>query len=117
MHQKPRRALFTPLGTQDGPLLSELMVERTTLVDYQRPFEQVVVDDVWTRPDGRAMLERKWTGRTIFQVKTDLSTQINAIFTNRERTVRHVDNLTRSRTVQTGKGNGPSDKQTAVAPR
>ena len=42
VHQKPRRALFTPMGTQDGPLLCDLLVGRTTLVDYEYPKEQVV---------------------------------------------------------------------------
>ena len=62
--------MFTPLGTQDGPLLCDLLVGRTTLVDYEHPFEQVVINDVWVSSDGQALLERHWIGRIIFQVKT-----------------------------------------------
>ena len=82
--------MFTPVGTPDGPVLCDLLVSRTTLVDYEHPHEQVVVNDVWASADGKALLDRRWTGRTIFQVKTSLPIQIDTMVRDVPRTVETI---------------------------
>ena len=76
--------MFTPLGTFDGPLLCDLCIQRTTIVTYQEPTEFLVINDVWTSNNGKALLDRTWTGRTMFQVKTHLPTQIDSMTRNPE---------------------------------
>ena len=68
-HRRPRRSMFTPLGTRTGPLMCDVSVTRTTLIHYidtVKPDE--IVSDTWVGPEGRRLMNHKWVGRTVFQV-------------------------------------------------
>ena len=65
--------MFVPLGTHNGPCTSVLAVTRVTLVDYQGSFgHSEVIQDVWVGPQSRRPLEPRWTGSTVFQIRTGL---------------------------------------------
>ena len=67
VHKRPRRALFTPLGTFGGPLVSDLSVHRVTMLEYADRSADIV-SDRWCDRNGRRLMDKKWTGRTIFQI-------------------------------------------------
>ena len=64
IHRRPRRALFMPTGTKNGPDLSTLSGLRSTKVDYASN-DGEIIDDCWLHWKDRA-LNRKWTGSTYF---------------------------------------------------
>ena len=69
VHVKPRRALFAPSGTKDGPSLVTLSPGRCTQVVTEKPRRCSVIQDSWTNPlTGRRVLDRRWTGMTIFNL-------------------------------------------------
>ena len=60
IHDKPRRAMFTPLGTKDGPESGMLSASRVTLAEYVNPSASEVINDAWVVPDAHRLLKRKW---------------------------------------------------------
>ena len=44
VHKRPRRSLFTPLGTFGGPLVSSLSVHRVTMLEYADRSADIVSD-------------------------------------------------------------------------
>ena len=77
VHERPRRALFSPLGTSNGPDSSVLSVTRVTYVEYLQPSASEVINDVWVRSDSHRMLDRRWTGRSIFQLSNGISRSLD----------------------------------------
>ena len=51
MHTKPRRAMFIPTGTLDGPDISTLTGARVTRISYLDGSEDEVKSDDWLNPD------------------------------------------------------------------
>ena len=77
---KPRRALFTPTGTKDGPIIAELLPTRVTQVETLGSNKKTyVINDTWTnRNDAHRILEIRWLGSTVFQYTTSLSREVVA---------------------------------------
>ena len=70
VHHKPRRALFAPTGTSDGPNIALLSGVRSTKVVYGDSSGDEVIGDQWvdfTKPC--QVLTKKWTGCSIFPLK------------------------------------------------
>ena len=72
VHMKPRRALFTPTGTKDGPIIAALLPTRVTQVETLGTSNKrtYVIIDTWTnRQDAHRILEVRWLGSTVFQYR------------------------------------------------
>ena len=54
-----------------------LSVTRVTYVEYLQPSASEVINDVWVRPDSHRMLDRRWTGRSIFQLSNGISRSLD----------------------------------------
>ena len=81
IHMKPRRALFTPTGTKDGPVIAELLPTRVTQVETLGASNKktYVINDTWTnRQDAHRILEIRWLGSTVFQYTTSLNREVSA---------------------------------------
>ena len=62
VHLRPRRALFTPTGTRDGPKAHEVTAERvTTIAGSTKP-----IRDSWHEGNAHRALATTWTGSTWF---------------------------------------------------
>ena len=68
VHNKPRKAMFIPTGTKDGPPVSELLGSRSTKVQYVDSESREVINDEWLTGAQRC-LPTRWTGCTIFQTR------------------------------------------------
>ena len=68
VHNRPRRALFTPTGTQDGPNISMLSGSRTTSIMLCHNQGHEVIGDDWTKSENR-IIKQRWTGSTTFQLQ------------------------------------------------
>ena len=70
LHNRPRRAMFIPTGTQNGPELGNLSGERTTYVHWYghgSSSDPLVITDHWTSlGDQTQILDHRWTGTTVF---------------------------------------------------
>ena len=66
-HQKPRKALFAPTGTADGPPPGSLALKRITYVDIPNQPKQTITDE-W-HINSNQVLEHRWTGKTVFFLK------------------------------------------------
>ena len=75
VHKRPRRALFTPLGTFGGPPVSDLSVHRVTMLEYVDRSADIV-SDRWCDKNGRRLMSKKWTGRTVFQIDSHQNPQV-----------------------------------------
>jgi hypothetical protein len=63
-HNIPRKALFTPTGTQDGPDWRNLGLRRVTFVNFGDGSHQTI-DDNWNQA-GHLNLGNQWSGKTVF---------------------------------------------------
>ena len=71
VHRKPRRTLFVPTGTKDGPPVGDLETARITDVYVVYSNEHREVRDRWNnRLTATKELPYRWTGSTVFQLKT-----------------------------------------------
>ena len=69
MHTKPRRAMFIPTGTLDGPDISTLTGARVTRISYLDGSKDEFKSDDWLNPHTQThCLPKKWTGCTVFQL-------------------------------------------------
>ena len=76
VHRKPRRTLFVPTGTQDGPPVGDLESARITDVYVVYSNEHREVRDRWNNHlTASKELPYRWTGSTVFQLKTKDSQQ------------------------------------------
>ena len=69
VHVRPRTALCTPYLVQGGPVAAgcTLLPTRTTEVKYEGDGDDhEVIEDDWDGEDPVRILDRRWTGRTIF---------------------------------------------------
>ena len=73
-HVKPRAKLFLPgpSGWPDGISQDRLTGRRRTLAMLHNPEGQQILEDDWSRTSRPTrLLERKWTGRTEFELRSD----------------------------------------------
>ncbi|CAE7876447.1 RE1 [Symbiodinium necroappetens] len=74
-HVKPRVKLFLPgpSGWPDGISQDRLTGRRRTLAMLHNPEGQQILEDDWSHTSRPTrLLERKWTGRTEFELRSDL---------------------------------------------
>ena len=69
VHVKPRHDLYIPQQTDDGPDVTKLTTERTTMVRPTNGARWYRIDDNWTTKR-QATLDQEWTGSTNFEEKT-----------------------------------------------
>ena len=69
IHIKPRTTLYIPQQTQDGPGVTNLIPERTTIVKPTSGAGWYMIDDDWTTKR-EATLSTTWTGSTNFEEST-----------------------------------------------
>ena len=69
VHIQPRTDLYVPQQTQDGPDVTKLIPERTTMVKPTSGGRGYRIDDDWTTKT-RATLNIPWTGSTNFEEST-----------------------------------------------
>jgi len=65
VHNKPRRQMFVPTGTRDGPDVATLTGHRVTQVFYSNKSRETLRDS-WTCDPDPKCLKGKWTGCTMF---------------------------------------------------
>ena len=81
VHNKPRKALFCPTGTKDGPSIALLSGLRATKVDFCDGSKSNVVNDEWVSAyNGTRQLEKKWTGTTVFPLRSQQSDHHDPLF-------------------------------------
>ena len=73
-HNRPRRALFLPTGTVDGPNASILSCRRLTRVDVPGAREPEDIRDDWLEGQDK-QLYRRWTGCTVFFLRGSAETE------------------------------------------
>ena len=66
VHHKPRRALFSPTGTKDGPCIEELCGKRSTRINFCDSSKSEVIHDMWISEDPHRCMTKRWTGITVF---------------------------------------------------
>ena len=83
VHVKPRKALFTPAGTRGGPLPETLSSKRRTEMvflqgDKLEPDQLAKhsATDEWQASGTYRVMERTWTGTTIFETKVVAESRI-----------------------------------------
>ena len=70
VHSRPRKSLFIPTGTKDGPNVNDLDRVRVTDVRFCDDDKTETVRGQWISSGGRSRLFKKsWTGCSIFQIK------------------------------------------------
>ena len=69
IHHRPRRALFIPTGTKDGPDIRMFSGLRSTKLDYFGSHGEII-NDCWLQNRDRVM-DGKWTGITYFHLAGD----------------------------------------------
>ena len=76
IHHKPRRALFIPTGTKNGPDIATLSGSRMTKIMYLDGAKGENCADEWlTVGTQTRSLDKRWTGCSIFQLGTGRLTQ------------------------------------------
>ena len=61
VHVKPRRSMFTPCGTKNGPDIEALSLERTTQMKISGEADKRI-EDYWTnKEEARKIQPEKWT--------------------------------------------------------
>ena len=78
IHIKPRTALYIPQQTQDGPDVTKLIPERTTIV---KPTSRAIlyrIDDDWTT-QRQATLNVPWAGSTNFEESTSCKGDVHDV--------------------------------------
>ena len=66
VHVKPRHDLYIPQQTDDGPDVTKLTTERTTMVRTTNGARWYRIEDNWTTKR-QATLDQEWTGSTNFE--------------------------------------------------
>ena len=67
---KPRKGLFLPTGTKNGPKAEDLYEHRLTSVRFCDGGSEQHLKDRWCTDEGsKRGLEKRWTGCTVFQVR------------------------------------------------
>ena len=66
VHVKPRHDLYIPQQTDDGPDVTRLTTERTTMVRPTNGARWYRIDDDWTTKR-KTTLDQEWTGSTNFE--------------------------------------------------
>ena len=82
VHKRPRRSLFVPFGTPDGPDVTSLNGKRLTKISYvesdsKQKGSEVYCDRWLSYGDHqlqRRLMERKWTGCTVFPINPSAGT-------------------------------------------
>ena len=69
VHVKPRHDLYIPQQADDGPDVTRLTTERTTMVKPTNGARWYRIDDNWTTKR-QATLDQQWTGSTNFEETT-----------------------------------------------
>ena len=69
VHVKPRHDLYIPQQTDDGPDVTKVTTERTTMVRPTNGARWYRIDDNWTTKR-QATLDQEWTGSTKFEETT-----------------------------------------------
>ena len=54
LHKRPRRAMFTPLGTYSGPPVAGLSVYRVTVAEFSDGSSELI-NDMWCGLNGRRL--------------------------------------------------------------
>ena len=67
----PRLALFTPLGTKNGPPQPDQLRETRRTTCYLPTGEQTPLEDNW-KVEGHRTLAERWTGTTEFEENIEL---------------------------------------------
>eukprot|EP00973_Karenia_brevis_P061878 8606311-Karenia_brevis.AAC.1 len=68
---RPRKSLFIPTGTKNGPPFADLENCRVTDVQFYNGDGEETIHDLWVTRDGQnRALSKRWTGRTICQVQS-----------------------------------------------
>ena len=78
VHIQPRTDLYVPQQTQDGPDVTKLIPERTTMVKPTSGGRGYRIDDDWTTKT-RATLSTTWTGSTNFEESTLYKEEVHDI--------------------------------------
>ena len=70
VHTRPRKSLFIPTGTKDGPNINDLDRNRVTDLRFCDDDKTETIRDQWMSSGGRSRaFKKRWTGCTIFQLK------------------------------------------------
>ena len=69
IHVKPRHDLYIPQQTDDGPDVTRLTTDRTTMVRPTSGARWYRIDDNWTA-QRQATLNQEWKGSTNFEETT-----------------------------------------------
>ena len=78
VHIKPRTELYIPQQTQDGPDVTKLIPERTTMVRPTSGARWYRIDDDWTTKR-QATLNVPWTGSTNFEESTSYKDEVHDV--------------------------------------
>ena len=78
VHRKPRTELYIPQQTQDGPDVTKLNPERTTMVRPTSGARWYRIDDDWTTKR-QATLNVPWTGSTNFEESTSYKDEVHDV--------------------------------------
>ena len=81
VHIKPRTELYIPQQTQDGPDVTKLIPERTTMVRPTSGARWHRIDDDWTTKR-QATLNVPWTGSTNFEESTSYKDEVPVSYTH-----------------------------------
>jgi len=71
-HHRPRKALFAPTGTQNGPNLKWVRHERITQILEDSNFRGELQDDWSVAKESHRKIPEKWVGKTIFKEEVPL---------------------------------------------
>ena len=70
MHSQPRKSLFIPTSTKDGPNVNDLDRNRVTDIRFCDDDKTENVRDQWMPSGGRSRsIKKRWTGCSIFQIQ------------------------------------------------
>ena len=70
MHSRPRKSLFIPTVTKDGPKVNDLDRHRVIDIRFCDDDKTETVRDQWMSSGGRSgSFKKRWTGCSIFQIK------------------------------------------------
>ena len=70
VHTRPRKSLFIPTGTKDGPNINDLDRNRVTDIRFCDDDKTETIRDQWMSSGGRSRtFKKRWTGCSIFQLK------------------------------------------------
>ena len=105
VHVQPRRDLYIPQQTDDGPDVTRLTQHRTSIVRQTNGTRGNTLVDDWTTKR-RATLDTEWTGSTNFEENTSFNdefiTEDIEEQTRGKKSARHTSTTTANRTRKNG---------------